>query len=498
MPKHSLGEPTTRLAILDSARRALGALDPVLTARLRMEAASAAATIFEADSPAAARRELDSVVAYHEDRGIVFGRSPALARRARARLQLGDTVGAVADLRSAIATAESLATRGTAAELREVAAVRRESHGALVALAVARADTVGALLAAERARGQRLAATPVIGREEVVLDYFVLPDETILWILTSSGTRMVRIPVASDALVRLVGRAEALVRSGNTSAVWDSTSRALYAMLLTPAERDIGAGPDRVVTVVPDGALGRLPFVALRDAQGGYLVERATIRYRTAVAVSPAPSRGRDTLTVVVSDPAFDATLFPGLARLRTASSEAAVVAKLHHGARLVDSAAATKPAIVDLLRRSTLFHFAGHARLVERVPHRSHLVLARGGAAPEENVLAASEIVGLDLRRLQLAVLSACGTTQRTSKRNADESGLTRAFLDAGAGAVISSLWAVDDQSTSALMTQFHERLATGVPAPAALRQAQMAMLAGDAMSREPRAWSAFRYDER
>src|SRR3712207_8594914 len=50
----------------------------------------------------------------------------------------------------------------------------------------------------------------------------------------------------------------------------------------------------------------------------------------------------------------------------------------LFRSTRVIRGEAATKSTLLRELPRAALLHFAGHARLVERAPILSHLVLAR------------------------------------------------------------------------------------------------------------------------
>ncbi|RMH16262.1 MAG: CHAT domain-containing protein, partial [Acidobacteria bacterium] len=66
---------------------------------------------------------------------------------------------------------------------------------------------------------------------------------------------------------------------------------------------------------------------------------------------------------------------------------------------------------------------------------------------------------------------------------------------FEAGAGRVIASLWPVGDRSTTALMTRFYEDfLGRGVAPPAALRAAQLALLAEPATA-APYHWAGFQF---
>jgi CHAT domain-containing protein len=105
------------------------------------------------------------------------------------------------------------------------------------------------------------------------------------------------------------------------------------------------------------------------------------------------------------------------------------------------------------------------------------------------------------------LVMLSACETGLGKEKRGEGVMGLTRAFMYAGAPTVGVSLWSVADKSTAELMADFYKRLlappsgsasttasgsSTGVTASAAMRESQLAMIAGKKYS-APFYWAPF-----
>jgi CHAT domain-containing protein len=90
-----------------------------------------------------------------------------------------------------------------------------------------------------------------------------------------------------------------------------------------------------------------------------------------------------------------------------------------------------------------------------------------------DDGVLTAKEISMLDLRGVDLLVLSACQTG--LGKITGDGVfGLQRGFKKAGANAILMSLWKVDDRATRLLMTRFYDYLMEGVGKHEALRRAQ------------------------
>lgn len=112
-----------------------------------------------------------------------------------------------------------------------------------------------------------------------------------------------------------------------------------------------------------------------------------------------------------------------------------------------------------------------------------SGLVLAGANLEPEESeedgLLTADELGWLDLSSCQLAVLSACETGLGTARGGEGLQSLRRAFHQAGARTVISSLWRVRDQETVELMTGFYRRHWMDGESPSrALRSSQLEML--------------------
>ena len=112
----------------------------------------------------------------------------------------------------------------------------------------------------------------------------------------------------------------------------------------------------------------------------------------------------------------------------------------------------------------------------------RSGLLLAgannalMGKKLPEgvdDGILTAKEISQLDLRGLDLVVLSACETGLGEIKGDG-VFGLQRGFKKAGANSLLMSLWKVDDEATRLLMTQFYKNLTSGMSKFESLSQAQ------------------------
>ena len=108
-----------------------------------------------------------------------------------------------------------------------------------------------------------------------------------------------------------------------------------------------------------------------------------------------------------------------------------------------------------------------------------------------ENGVLTAREIACLDLRGLQLAVLSAC-QTGLGELREDGVFGLQRGFKKAGAHTLLMSLWSVDDEATQTMMTHFYEALTQGQTRRQAFHTAQNALRSHPRFS-SPFFWASF-----
>ncbi len=114
----------------------------------------------------------------------------------------------------------------------------------------------------------------------------------------------------------------------------------------------------------------------------------------------------------------------------------------------------------------------------------------AQDPSAPEDGILTAYEAQNLDLRETKLVTLSACETGLGDAVAAEGVFGLPRAFQLAGAQAVLSTLWRVDDTATQMLMSLFYEHWTRGASKAEALIRAQLTVRK---LYPEPRYWAGF-----
>lgn len=454
--------------------------------------------------PSLAAAELDSVVEYFE--GNPPRQLPALFSRAQAWLALGMQDSARADLRRAVAVLDGQRAQVSSAQLRAslLEQSRRVFDGAVM-LSVSAGRNEEALDYVERSRSS---FSPV-GRSadwarrplraplgQMAVELALVGDTLLAWTLWDGGMHFARRTVNRAGLVRNVERVRSALELRSADSVVLPALDALYDELIRPLRPRLGR-PGTPLVIVADGELAGLPFAALRDRERRrYLVEDHPVRFASSLRDPTAVARRRGGLPVtLMADPAFDRRGFPELERLPGAAAEVEAIGRLYADARRLGGADAYAEAIVASLRRGGVAHFAGHAVFDDARPEQSFLVTAAERGEVSARITAA-EIEQMDLRQLRLVVLSACQTARAQAGRSGGFAGLAGAFLAAGAGGVVGSLWRVDDESTRTLMEQFHAAYRESGDAAGALRQAQLQMLRStDAAHRSPAAWAGFRY---
>lgn len=340
-----------------------------------------------------------------------------------------------------------------------------------------------------------------------VVQYAVLNDKLLIWLVTRSGVWPREVTLGSRALDEKVQSYLRVINkpSAGMDAEAEKVSRELYEVLLTPVETLLDK--TKLLCIVPDKVLHYLPFGALvSPGTGRYLVEdfRLGLAPSSTIFVDCSEQAGRKEVTaerlLSVGDPSFHSGDFPALRRLPSAVREAEAITGFYKSQRLLLRDNATERAVRAEMAQSEVAHFALHYVVDEHSSLFSGLVLAPGrgrGEGGEENdgIWQVYEIYKMKLPRTRLVILSACQTGIEQQYRGEGAMSAARPFIAAGVPLVVASLWPVDSQSTERLMVSFHRHLTSDrLPTAESLRRAQLEMLHGsDSRYRHPYYWAAF-----
>jgi CHAT domain-containing protein/tetratricopeptide (TPR) repeat protein len=419
-----------------------------------------------------------------------------------------DHAGAIAYFEEAVATIETVREAIRVPSLRaEFLNDKREVYDALIAatLPATSPDTLFALLERSHSRvwRERLQLDKPIALAQVQRS---LPDDTLLLDYWNSPRGSAVIAVSRQrAAVFPIGVDEAQIRTfiqtlaAGRSATWRAQSAAVGTRLLPPD--DWLAGISRIV-VVPDGVIALVPVEVV--TQGNQLiVERAAVTYSPTAATllrSAAPPRWLPPWRLQIrafADPVTGSNDLDGSAvgRLPASAEEARVVASELGGRALLHLGQDNRKAYLSSpAERAPLLHLATHAVADTTAMERSHILFSpsdRSGSNPDYLFL--KEVYALNLKGVELAVLSACDTESGRLVRGEGVESFSRAFLAAGAQSTVTTMWRVADEPTADFMEVFYHFLGRGEPRDQALRHAKLRFLENKSDLSDPHYWAAF-----
>jgi CHAT domain-containing protein/Tfp pilus assembly protein PilF len=339
-----------------------------------------------------------------------------------------------------------------------------------------------------------------------ILEYVATDAQAYMFVLTREDNRprltSYVVPASSRTLASIAGRFRERIAARDLSFV-DEGHR-LYDLLIAPARAQL-AGKTRVI-VVPDGALWNVPFQALQDANGRYLVESVSVAYVPSLTVmreilrKPASQAPPNVLAMGKSE--FGSTharpalaLMSELGPLPEAERQVRLLPSLYGPGRATTYLGdeASEDRFKAEASRYSVLHLATHGVLDESSPLYSHVVLSPGGGASrEDGLLEAWEMLELPLDA-DVVILSACETGRGRIAPGEGIVGTMWALFVAGARAMVVSQWKVEATSTTELMTAFHRGLASRAGTKAEhLRQASLALLRSSRYS-HPFYWAGF-----
>jgi CHAT domain-containing protein len=306
-------------------------------------------------------------------------------------------------------------------------------------------------------------------------------------------------PDSSDVIVSMSEVSEK-IETNNPQASANNKNRnlqELHKLLIKPIVELLPTDENARVIFVPHQELFAVPFPALQDETGKYLIEKHTILTAPSIQVLEStrkirrrqiPSNAKNVLIVGNPEMPFsrEAENAPKkLVQLPNAEEEAKAISPLFNTTPLLGSQA-TKATILPQLSNARIIHFATHGTLDDRRGLGSAIALSPAGK--DDGWLTAEEILNLNLNA-ELVVLSACKTGKGRITGDG-VIGLSRSLILAGVPSVIVSLWNVPDVATAPLMKEFYQQIQRNPDKAQALRQA---MLITMKQNPKPINWAAF-----
>lgn len=395
----------------------------------------------------------------------------------------------------------------------------------------------------------------ILDQNTLLLEFSLGKERSFLWVVARDAITSYELPKQAEIEKAALNLYEIITarsrrvrfelaekrerRIAEADAGFAAAAAALSNMILAPAARQL---TNKRLLIVADGALHYVPFAALPSPEQGkaskayhpLIVDHEVLNLPSAATLlllrgEIAARKPAANDVIVFADPVFNAkddragknnsnkpatnevslryieqfdfersgefdALLPRLINTRR---EAEAIAQLadKKSKILLGFDASLSAALSPELANYRIVHFGTHGILNSEQPQLSSIVLSLVNEKGENQpgFLTASQVYNMNLSA-DLAVLSACSTGLGVEIKGEGLVGLTRGFLYAGAARVLVSLWNVNDESTTELMTRFYQRMLSGkrLSPSAALREAQISMLR-EQKWQAPYYWAAF-----
>jgi CHAT domain-containing protein len=319
-----------------------------------------------------------------------------------------------------------------------------------------------------------------VSKTAAVIYPIMLQDRLEILVSLPSGMVRKTVPVGAEELTEEIRAFRNFLEKRSTRE-YLSHAKKLYGWLIQPIEPLwADAGIDTLV-IVPDGALRTIPLAALHDGTQ-FLIKKYAVA--TTPGVTLTDPQGIKILSVGITEAVQD---FPALPHV---SREVETIHQLFGGTILLNKQFMMSRMEEELKAHPySVMHIASHGQF--QSDSNETFLLAYDGKLTMDRL---EEYVGMLRFReepLALITLSACETAAGDDRAAL---GLAGVAIKAGARSALASLWFLDDQASSQLVTEFYQQLHDdSVSSTAmALQRAQIKFLEHPEYN-HPAYWAAF-----
>ena len=324
-----------------------------------------------------------------------------------------------------------------------------------------------------------------IDEDTMLVEYFTVPQGLVVFLISTKGVEAVRLPLSINSIashqIKLKHNFNTVQQAPHLVSIYTRKAKVilnqLFKDLVAPWIKQ-AAGFRRLI-IVPHGPLHYLPFHALFDGQQ-YLLQRFQVSYLPGSSF-------------------LKKTQIPPLRPLPSLVMGHTQNGRLHYIPAEVESVAAALKSLPYTDKEATrlrfqntapacqIIHIAAHGDFRPQNPLFSGLYL-------DDSLLTTLDIFNLRLQA-SLVTLSSCQTGRNVVSGGDELLGLTRAFLASGAASMILTLWPVEDQTTTKLMSALYGDLVRGHGKAESLQRVQTDLIEGrvGALAAHPYYWAPF-----
>ena len=330
----------------------------------------------------------------------------------------------------------------------------------------------------------RMTRLDIVSKTAVAIYPVVLANRTELLLSLPTGLKRFSIEVKADDLAQEVRKFRQKLEKRTTREYLPHAQK-LYDWLIRPLEPDLKSLTTDTLVFVPDGPLRSIPMAALHDGKQ-FLINKYAIAITPGLNLTDPRPVKRENVKVLSAGLTDSVQGFPPLPNI---SNELRVIQGLYGGTPLLNRNFLNSNLEKELKNKQfTIMHIASHGQFESDV--RKSFLLTFDGKLTMDQL---EQYVGLFKFRedpLELLTLSACETAVGDNRAAL---GLAGIAIKAGARSALATLWYIDDQASSELVSEFYRQLQDpSISRSIALKRAQLKLLSNKSYE-HPGYWSPF-----
>ncbi|MEE9439298.1 MAG: CHAT domain-containing tetratricopeptide repeat protein [Saprospiraceae bacterium] len=340
---------------------------------------------------------------------------------------------------------------------------------------------------------------------ESLLSYFK-GEEYIYGILINSEYNEFKKIAKTKTIDSLISIFLKEVKTKNSPSLYIKNAKILYEKLIQPFNINT-----TFINIVTDGSLGLIPFeLLINPTTNSSIISTHTIAYQYSATQQNKRKRDHNKTNLLAMAPVFELenqkSLYVdgsyagedvfrnNLNYLPESAVEISTIKSLLGGTTYAKDKA-TEEVFKQFAPKSNILHLATHGYVNHSNPDNSRLYFYSDSSSTEDGILYAYEIANMDLNA-DLVTLSACNTGVGKIQDGEGVASLGRAFAYANCPNQLISLWPVNDNSTTQLMSIYYNNIKKGLGKSTALAQAKREYVENaPQIFKHPYYWAGFVY---
>jgi CHAT domain-containing protein len=324
-----------------------------------------------------------------------------------------------------------------------------------------------------------------VSKTAAVIYPIMLQDRLEILVSLPSGMVRKTVPVDAETLTEEIRAFRNFLEKRSTRQYLPH-AKTLYGWLIRPIEPLWADSGIDTLVIVPDGALRTIPLAALHDGTQ-FLIKKYAVATTPGVTLTdprPLDRKGIKLLSVGITEAVQD---FPPLPHV---SHELETIQQLFGGTVLLNDNFRMSRVEQELKTQPySVMHIASHGQFQSE--DKDTFLLAFDGKMTMDKLEGYVGLLRFRKDPLALITLSACETAAGDDRAAL---GLAGVAIKAGARSALASLWFLDDEASSALVTEFYQQLHDDSVASTAmaLQRAQIRFLEHSEYN-HPAYWAAF-----